>query len=237
MTAADATAELLAYWATLGIDPADIELPDFETANGVYLSSDQYVESSGFYLVQVGNATAAEYAAYIEDLETAGWNLEYFNNTESGLTGYACTFGESGTVPCMEVQDHLDAGYVAILAYSTFIMGEITPQSVIANIASMVTQTGEYDDLGNNTYALEAGYLASSVSLDKIIGWIETAFVPEGFTMVEDWTPDVYEGIAAQTRTYYNEDADVVLEFKIFSWSHPTAGDINSFYAKAYYGN
>jgi hypothetical protein len=236
MTAADASAALLAYWATLDIDPADIELPDYQSAAAAFEASDAYVTSQGFYLVIVSNTTAAEYAAYVADLQTAGWDCEAYDN--DGSTGYACTFGDEGTVPAMEVQDHLASGYIAILAYTSFKMGAVTSQSTIAYIADMIG--GDVEDLGDEWYGVEGDYYASSTSIDKIKGWIVNYFTPEGFELMEDWYNDemasstvTYTNV--QTCVYYNEDADVVLKFTVFSFDYQGTA-VNGFVAIAYPG-
>ena len=234
MTAADATAAILASWEDdFDLDVTDVILPDYETANGSFEASDAYVATSGFFLVIIDGTTAEEMAAYVADLKTAGWDCEAYANANG--SGYACSFGAAGEVPAMEVQDHLASGYVAILAYSTFKIGDITSLSVIQSIANMIG--GNVEDLGNDWYGVEGDYYASSTPLSTIKGWIVDYFTPDSFELIEDWeTTTLTDGTPAETCTYYDEDADVVLEYTVFNWTSGTT-EVSSFMAIAYPGN
>ena len=191
-TAAEVSEEILAYWEDkFDLDTADIPLPDYETANGLFQTDAE--SYANFFLALVSGTDVQEATNFCMALYNAGWTLKQLSGN---VSGYSATYGDSGLCPVIEIQDHLDdMGAIALLCYATEVVPPVTASEAtdlvlayweslgvdVSNVPLLdyTTAAGEfaYDDSYDDFYVIEVeGTTAAEVeayvgALDQA-GWV-----------------------------------------------------------------
>ena len=236
------TAKDMSEWvseaAAYYFDMDGVVIPEFASANGEYIFTDYYAEDYGVLLCEVDYATEDELTAYLALLDEAGWSA---NAPQYNVEGGAVSrrLGNEGEVLAVDMwyevaedNDGNEIPLVALYFYEAFVMGEITPLNVIANIANMIG--GDVEDLGDGEYGVEGSYYASSTPVEKIMGWCESSFTPASFEMVVEWTEDeLSDGTPCYKCAFADFEAGVVIEYTVFSDEYQGTA-ITTFFAIAY---
>ena len=239
VTAAGANEKVLEYWGSLGLDADNIPLPVYESENGTFAADASYVESSGFYLVEIASTTAAEVSAYLSALSTAGWDVKEL----SSGNGYSATYGTGEDCPTFEIQTQNLAAYgeVYMLYYTkdVIVLDEVTPLSVMQYIIAQIGGSQSWiEKEAEDSYSIILNASTSSISVDDAKEMFVGA-LPESFVLDTDWAvasmpyySSNYSGVTnSEGCMYFDEESGVVVEIYVGILSTYTLFEVYTYYA------